>query len=364
MLLGLEDECDLTEGMQMSNTDQPDLKPDDEVFSATKLVAALNVLNDLNIDCAHAFTGTTLTLAQLADPNAKISRYQQIRAFRNISDAASDPALPFLIGQSVHVSAYGLFGYAILCSKDYATAASFAQKYHDLAAPLIEMEFIHSPQRTGWRIMPLPHVLVDDDFYAFLLNLHIGIFLTLHKDIFGPDFHPDTIELTSSASARFTTPDSAATRVVFGAKENTLHIPPHHVKNPLVLSNDHTYRQIEQICQNELGGLLKNSGLSGRIRSFFLGNPGRALWAGNLEDVATHFQLTSRTLRRHLKAEGNSLRSILDSVRSEVAVRYLRENRLTNEEIANILGFSDSASFGRAFRRWTDRAPREYRGIE
>lgn len=350
--------------MTVSLHSPPGLKADDEVFSAAKLIAAVNTLDTLNIDTGHVFEGTNLTRSQLSAPNAKISQYQQIRAFRNISDAASDPSLPFRIGQSVHVSAYGLFGYAILCSKDYATAARFAQKYHDLAAPLIEMAFVRDADRSGWRISPLAHALVDDDFYGFLLNLHIGIYLTLHRDIFGPDFHPGFIETTCPETARFTLPQTAARRVVYGAEENVLQIPVDRLESPLGLSNEHTYQQLEVICQNELGGLQKRSGLSGKVRAYFLRSGGLGPASGRLEEVAAHFQMTSRTLRRRLQEEGHSLRGILDNVRSEVAVRYLRENQLTNEEIAHLLGFSDTASFGRAFRRWTDRGPREYRGIE
>lgn len=351
--------------MQKFNRDLAELSLTEKAFSATKLVAALNFLDRNGLDTNHVFRGVSVTRKQLEEPNAKISILQQIRAFRNISDAASDPALPFEIGRSIHVSAYGLFGYAILCSKDYATAAYFAQKYHSLAAPLIEMEFIHDADRTGWRIRPIHHSLVDNDCYAFLLNLHIGIYLTLHQDLFGPDFCPEYIEVTTGSDARFRLPkDAAFGTVVGGSNENLLPVPYSLVEAPLMLSNDNTYRHMEEICQNELSGLVDRSGLSGQIRAHFLQAPGPILSLGNLDDVADHFRMTARTLRRHLRAEGSSLSHILDSVLSEVAIRYLREDQLTNEDIANVLGFSGPASFGRAFRRWTGLPPTEYRGRE
>jgi transcriptional regulator GlxA family with amidase domain len=42
-------------------------------------------------------------------------------------------------------------------------------------------------------------------------------------------------------------------------------------------------------------------------------------------------------------------------------LRYLRETTMTMEDIAFALGFSDSANFRHAFRRWTGKAPQEFR---
>jgi AraC-like DNA-binding protein len=44
-----------------------------------------------------------------------------------------------------------------------------------------------------------------------------------------------------------------------------------------------------------------------------------------------------------------------------MAVRYLRETRLSVEDIAGLLGFSDAANFRHAFRRWTGKTPNDFR---
>lgn len=55
-------------------------------------------------------------------------------------------------------------------------------------------------------------------------------------------------------------------------------------------------------------------------------------------------------------------REIVDELRMEMAIRYLRETRLSVEDIAELLGFSDAANFRHAFRRWTKVQPSAYRG--
>ena len=48
-------------------------------------------------------------------------------------------------------------------------------------------------------------------------------------------------------------------------------------------------------------------------------------------------------------------------LRVHIALRYLRETRMTTQDIAFALGFSDAANFRHAFRRWTGRTPNEFR---
>jgi AraC-like DNA-binding protein len=59
---------------------------------------------------------------------------------------------------------------------------------------------------------------------------------------------------------------------------------------------------------------------------------------------------------------GLSFRGLLDELRTQIALKYLRATKLANEEIALALGFSDAANFRRAFHRWTNKAPSEIRG--
>ena len=80
-----------------------------------------------------------------------------------------------------------------------------------------------------------------------------------------------------------------------------------------------------------------------------------------LEQVADNFHQSSRTLRRHLRAQGVSYQSILDEVRYAEAKRYLSSTHLTVEAIGSSLGYSDVRSFRVAFKRWAGIAPAAWR---
>jgi AraC-like DNA-binding protein len=79
--------------------------------------------------------------------------------------------------------------------------------------------------------------------------------------------------------------------------------------------------------------------------------------------VAKHLKIATRTLRRRLKEEDTSFRKLLDELRTQVAIKYLRDTDLTVEDIAQALDFSEAANFRHAFRRWTDGAPHQFRRV-
>jgi len=77
--------------------------------------------------------------------------------------------------------------------------------------------------------------------------------------------------------------------------------------------------------------------------------------------VAEQINMSPRTLSRKLKEEGYSFKSVLISVRENLALEYLNEEKLTVKQIANKLGYRDYSSFSHAFRSWTGFSPSEYR---
>jgi AraC-like DNA-binding protein len=77
--------------------------------------------------------------------------------------------------------------------------------------------------------------------------------------------------------------------------------------------------------------------------------------------VAQTLHLSQRTLQRRLQEEGTSFQTLLDDTRRELAEQYLAQPTMTLLEIAYLLGFADPSNFFRAFRRWFDTTPGEYR---
>ncbi len=82
-----------------------------------------------------------------------------------------------------------------------------------------------------------------------------------------------------------------------------------------------------------------------------------------IDQVAAHLNVSVRTLQRRLTERGLSFRSILDELRNDFALRYLRRVDLPIAEVADLLNYSDSANFIRAFRRRHDVSPSQWRRL-
>src|SRR5207247_368016 len=73
--------------------------------------------------------------------------------------------------------------------------------------------------------------------------------------------------------------------------------------------------------------------------------------------IASKLGLSRQSLFRKLKAEGVTFEQVLDGLRHTLALRYLNGEGLSVKETAFRLGFSEPASFSRAFKRWTGTSP-------
>lgn len=79
------------------------------------------------------------------------------------------------------------------------------------------------------------------------------------------------------------------------------------------------------------------------------------------DQLARRISLSPRTLRRRLVDEGTSYNAILAEVRQGRAMELLTTTRLSMENVALHLGFSEVSSFYRAFKSWTGSTPSRFR---
>ena len=105
--------------------------------------------------------------------------------------------------------------------------------------------------------------------------------------------------------------------------------------------------------------LPKVESLTARVREHLMA--GLASGQATLADVANALHTSERTLARKLESEGTSFKTLLEDLRRRLALRYVGDSDLAFSEIAFLLGFSQVAAFHRAFKRWTDQTPLEYR---
>lgn len=81
------------------------------------------------------------------------------------------------------------------------------------------------------------------------------------------------------------------------------------------------------------------------------------------QGVAQHLCISASTLRRRLAEEGHTWQGLKDGVRKELAIAWLADPDHSFADIALQLGFADTSSFYKAFRKWSGTNPGHYRSL-
>ncbi len=101
--------------------------------------------------------------------------------------------------------------------------------------------------------------------------------------------------------------------------------------------------------------------LTTRIRDVLKSHIGEEM--PTLNDVASMLYLSPQTLRRRLASEGKSYQGVKDALRRDAAIHLLLQPSLTLEDVAQQVGFSETSTFHRAFKKWTGVTPGLYRQL-
>jgi AraC-like DNA-binding protein len=332
----------------------------DRLHSATKVAAVIDALLREGIPPAEALRGTHLHISELHLPATRISLDQTIEACKNALKLSLDPNLAFNVGSSIHLSTFGMYGYAMLCSTDFRKTMDFAVKYHQLATPLTNISFEDTGTTAIWDIKPLAHPRIDAALYRFITEFQIGIHISLMRDVMGATFMPTAVTVTMPGTETRLTQDVVGCPVHVTQPGNQIILDSMWLDRRPTLGNRATYAAALEICGNLIAELGRGSGVAGRVRKILIEDIANG---PDFKIVAKRLRTTERTLRRQLRSEQTSFREIVDELRMQLATKYLRDTDMTGEDIALAIGFSDAANFRHAFRRWTQESPSEFKHL-
>jgi AraC-like DNA-binding protein len=82
-----------------------------------------------------------------------------------------------------------------------------------------------------------------------------------------------------------------------------------------------------------------------------------------VDAIATSLHMSPTTLRRRLRQEGVTHRSLVRDVRRDLAVGYLQRQDISIDEVAYLVGYDDTTAFHKAFKKWTGNTPAQHRAL-
>jgi AraC-like DNA-binding protein len=298
--------------------------------------------------------GSGIQASDLASGEQRITRTQELQVCSNALTLRSDLGLK--LGRRMHVSAYGLLGYAALSSATFGDAWQLLLQYPALLGTYFKLdlqvegelawvdaaEYRHAPALEQFNVeMCLASLkLVCDDLLGQPLALAAAQFA-----------YPQPAYVASYAS-------SFASPLQFSAGRNAYAFPAEWLQRRLPLADPDTHQEMLARCRKLNVEFTTRQAWLQRVRevlSNHLAEP------PGLEALAQQMHCSPRTLRRHLQELGTHYQELLDELLFERAKALLGQEDWPICRIAEELGFSESASFRHAFQRWSGVAPSRFR---
>jgi AraC-like DNA-binding protein len=308
------------------------------------------------VDVDTCLLGTGVTEAQLRDPDALIERGQEMRLVENLILALPEvPALGFELGLQYNIATFGIFGFALRISRNLREAMQHAMRYLPLSTAYCRFDLVSDDSVFGVSMDPgnIPHHLRQ-----FLLERDSATALNLLRELSLAGISIQRIEYQGPApeyADRITALCGMAPH--YDSPRNAIIVRSADADIPLPMYDAHLVRLLEDQCRAQLQRR-QVTGVTGQIRQLILGPLGLV---ASLEDAAEKLAMSPRSLRRKLEEEGQTFRNLVDAERKQLAAQLLQGSDMKLDELALQLGYGDTASFTRAFRRWFEQSPGEYR---
>lgn len=296
--------------------------------------------------------------ATLADQDARLPFDRYVALMRAGKEMSGDPALALHFGETVDMSEFSIVGLLAHASETMIDAFRQLNRYGRL---VVEVEgagdrFAHVDDARGrW--------LVDrrenpNDFPELTESTFAR--MTCGTRRFGDTPFVLEVHVTHEAPPYRAEYDRIfEAPVIFGSDRNAMLTDPAWATHRVAVTPGYAFGILANHADTLMQSLERSKSVRGRIESLLL----PVLHTGNasIESVAAKLGTSRQTLYRQLKAEGTSFERVLDDLRRRMALDYLGAKRVSVNETAYLVGFSDPAAFSRAFKRWTGISPRDAR---
>jgi AraC-like DNA-binding protein len=327
--------------------------------SVPVLLKYLRHAEQLGLDIAQALTAAGVQAEDLADNGKRIAGAVHQRLLQHLIEVSGDPLFGLHCAHFVQPGSWSVLGYIAMNCATLGEAMSRIVPYEklvgDMGVSRIEASADHVKLIWTCRheAAPIRRHMVEEVLVSWLLYARwIADIQRSPQEVWFEHALPDGVD-----SAEYSTVFGCPVR--FEQPCSALLVPLDYLGLPLRQADANLLRTLEEHALTVMAGLDKDEALPQRVK-----NALRLQLKDGLprkERIAEKFNMTLRTLQRHLQQADTSYQQILDQLRQELAEHYLLRSELAIQDIANYLGFTEPRSFHRSFKSWTGQTPGQFR---
>lgn len=335
----------------------------------TTSVSALTVLDlhdallEMGVATLEQMTAAGLYRDQLIDQSSHALPAQEQRLDESLllklwQLAAANSSLPhigLLIGQRFNPATRGVLASWLFQCTQVSEALDVFQKHIALMNPSESWIFSEADDSLLLQLSfaadkPYPQAAIERSLSAWLrwCEEMTGQTIRPQRAEFSfsrPEYHQAYVEVFGDT-------------LVYDSPRNCLQLPRSVLDWPIRGANSYLKQIVEQRALQRFEQLQAKHELLARVRQLIQTDLQQGV---SIEKVCRELHVSRPTLYRRLKQEGTSFTQLVGDVRKQLAFQQIQQG-LPVAQVSDDLGFKDVSTFHRAFKRWFNQSPGEYRG--
>jgi AraC-like DNA-binding protein len=283
----------------------------------------------------------------------RISLDDTLAIWRSVEQLSKDPLFGFHMGQSLKPAHFQLLAFTMLSSPTLGNAIEKILKYQRLISDGGVFTLI--PQEDNTSLVYSP---TASDFSYHQIDAVLVATLSFARWLLGREIRPLKLTFTHEYKGGLIQYRSFfGCDIEFNKEQNSLLFTSQLLQEALPGFDQSLATVHEQMADNQLQRLVAPDIIS-RVQECFLLMSHDSI---NRDDIAAQLAMSGRSLQRKLQEQGSSFQKLHDAYRHQHSLQLLAHTNLSLLDISLQLGFSESSTFYRAFKRWQGLTPGEYR---
>ncbi len=327
-----------------------------ETVSNTAVLDLLETCRTLGLINDHDLDSLGIQRSTLNDPTLRFSENKLIELWNWIAENSTLPDVGLLIGQTINPSAKGLLASWVSQTESIGEALDIFCTNISLMNPSERWDI---KEHDG--LCTLQFSLREDKAYpSIAIERSMSAMVSWGRALSAHEF--PLIE------ARFSFPSTSyhthfvsifGNKITFEASENCIIFDSQFLKLPTINGNKFLKSLIEDKAKAALQALTNDYSVTSRtkvaIEKILLSKN-----AIGIDAVCDELALSRQTLYRKLKEEGCDYKSLSDEYKKAEALKLLQTESENITSISLRLGYNDTSSFYKAFKRWFGMSPKSY----
>ncbi len=324
---------------------------------ATWALAIERALQGEGVDPAPIFDAVDVDRAEFRNPDSRIPVTTMWKLWKHAVAETGDSAFGLTVANYVFPTHLSALLFALQSSETIKECVNRIVRYAKIVSTIATVSASEESGDLVVRFVTLnqPNLCPPEPLDAFM-----ALAVKTFRDILG-QADEAVIEVqfchpTPPSPKRFT--DFFKCPVHFGANKNIIRIKGEILDKSLPAANSELAEIHDQLLNDYLKRMAHED-IGIRVKKQIL----TLLPSGEVsqDKIASQLNMSTRNLHRKLAEQGTTFKTLLDVVREDLALRYLKIPSISINELTYMLGFLDQSSFTRAFRRWTGNTPTQFR---